>query len=45
MRIDLMLMATATAIVLVGPGAFTLESLLLRRGRSEVGVPEPAVSS
>jgi uncharacterized membrane protein YphA (DoxX/SURF4 family) len=45
MRIDLMLMSTAIAIVLVGPGAFTLESLLLRRGRSEVTKPEPAVSS
>ena len=33
MRIDLMLLATAVAIVLVGPGAWALENVLLRRAR------------
>ncbi|MBV9600166.1 MAG: DoxX family protein [Chloroflexi bacterium] len=42
MRIDLMLMATALAIVLVGPGAFALESLVLRRGQTPVAEPVPS---
>ncbi|TME36289.1 MAG: DoxX family protein [Chloroflexi bacterium] len=36
MRIDLMLWAAAIMLVLVGPGAFALESLLRRRGRRGV---------
>jgi len=44
MRIDLMLWAAAIALVLVGPGAFALESLLLRRGRAQVPVAERAAS-
>ncbi len=45
MRIDLMLLATALAITLVGPGAFALENLLLRRSRSDVAVAESAGTS
>ena len=45
MRIDLMLWATAIAIVLVGPGALALESLVLRRGRQQMAVAESATSS
>jgi len=45
MRIDLMLLATVVAIVLVGPGAFALESLLTRRSRDQAAVAEPAASS
>jgi putative oxidoreductase len=36
MRIDLMLLAAAIMLVLVGPGAFALESLLWRRSRRQV---------
>jgi len=36
MRIDLMLLAAAIMLVLVGPGAFALESLLWRRSRRRV---------
>ena len=36
MRIDLMLLAAAIMLVLVGPGAFALESLLWRRPRRQV---------
>ncbi|MBV9579199.1 MAG: DoxX family protein [Chloroflexi bacterium] len=45
MRIDLMLMATALALVLVGPGAFALETLLFNRGRPQVAATEAAVSN
>jgi uncharacterized membrane protein YphA (DoxX/SURF4 family) len=31
MRIDLMLLATSVAVVLVGPGALALDNLVLRR--------------
>jgi putative oxidoreductase len=41
MRIDLMLWAAAIALVLVGPGALALESVLLR-GRARVAAAEPA---
>jgi putative oxidoreductase len=46
MRIDLMLLATAFAIVVAGPGAFALENVVLRwrgRGRPEAlaGRPVP----
>ena len=44
MRIDLMLLATAIAIALVGPGAFALETVLLRRARQPVAMPEAAAS-
>jgi len=44
MRIDLMLLATALAIVLVGPGAFALETALLRRSRTPVAMPGAAAS-
>ncbi len=43
MRIDLMLWVAAIAIVLVGPGALALESLVLRRVRSQVPVAGRAV--
>ncbi|MBV9133871.1 MAG: DoxX family membrane protein [Chloroflexi bacterium] len=39
MRIDLMLLAAAVTILLVGPGAFALESWILHRGRGRAGVP------
>ena len=46
MRIDLMLFAAVVAVVLVGPGAAALDSVLLRRSRDqEVTAPEPAISS
>ena len=38
MRIDLMLLATSVAIVAVGPGAFALESLMLRRRSSSASL-------
>lgn len=43
MRIDLMLWAAVIAIAAVGPGAFAVESLLLRRDRTErlAGRPVP----
>jgi putative oxidoreductase len=41
MRIDLMLWAAAIALVLVGPGALALESVLLR-DRARVAAAEPA---
>jgi putative oxidoreductase len=44
MRIDLMLWAAVIAVAAVGPGAFALESVILRRGRSETlaGTPVPS---
>jgi uncharacterized membrane protein YphA (DoxX/SURF4 family) len=44
MRIDLMLLAAVAAVVLVGPGAAALESVL-RRSRASAAAPEPAISS
>jgi putative oxidoreductase len=45
MRIDLMLLAAVVAIVLVGPGAFALENLVLKRTRSgSAPVAEPVLS-
>jgi uncharacterized membrane protein YphA (DoxX/SURF4 family) len=43
MRIDLMLWAAVIAVAAVGPGAFALETLLLRRGRGDAlaGTPVP----
>jgi putative oxidoreductase len=43
MRIDLMLWAAVIAIAAVGPGAFALESLLLRRGRADMPMAGRAV--
>jgi putative oxidoreductase len=43
MRIDLMLWAAVIAIAAVGPGAFALESLVLRRGRAEMPLAGRAV--
>ena len=46
MRIDLMLLAAALTIVMVGSGAFALESLLTRRRREQVAFAErPAASA
>ncbi len=45
MRIDLMLWATVIAIAMVGPGAFALENLVLKRRASEApmaGRPVPS---
>jgi uncharacterized membrane protein YphA (DoxX/SURF4 family) len=45
MRIDLMLWAAVIAIALVGPGAFALESVVLRRVRTQApmaGRPVPS---
>jgi len=43
MRIDLMLWAAVLAIAAVGPGAFALESLVLRRGRADLPMAGRAV--
>jgi len=45
MRIDLMLWVSAIAIMLVGPGAVALDSLVLRRGRAQMSVGRRAVST
>jgi len=46
MRIDLMLLASVVAVLLVGPGAAALESVLLRRrSRAPAAAPEPAITS
>ena len=43
MRIDLMLWAAVIAVAAVGPGAFALESLVLRRGRAGMPIAGRAV--
>ena len=43
MRIDLMLLAAAVTVVLVGPGALALESWILRRGTAELPMAGRAV--
>lgn len=43
MRIDLMLWAAVIAIAAVGPGAFALETLVLRRTRTELPMAGRAV--
>jgi uncharacterized membrane protein YphA (DoxX/SURF4 family) len=40
MRIDLMLLVTVVAIALVGPGAFALERVILRRAQPQLGVAD-----
>ena len=44
MRIDLMLLATVFAIVLVGPGAFALENVLRRARGQTIAVPGRAAA-
>jgi putative oxidoreductase len=43
MRIDLMLLAAAIMLVMVGPGAYALESLVLRRARGPAAAASAAV--
>jgi uncharacterized membrane protein YphA (DoxX/SURF4 family) len=45
MRIDLMLWVSALTIVLVGPGALALESLVIRRGRREAPMAGRALTT
>lgn len=44
MRIDLMLWAAVIAIAAVGPGAFALETLVMRRGGTETYAGRPVPS-
>ena len=44
MRIDMMLLASAIMVVLAGPGALALESILFRRRGEAVAAGRPAVT-